>query len=70
MAEEDSEGLWNREDELPVRVGEQELLVEVFGKQKGSLLRTGRTEAVQVPAQGVEALTRKGVEIFQTECGV
>jgi hypothetical protein len=62
VTEEDAEGLGNREDELPVREAEQELLVEVFGKQEGSLLRTGRTEG--------EDLTRKGAEIFQTACGV
>ena len=50
------------ENELPVRELEEELLVEVFGKQKGSLLRAGRTE--------IKALTRKGAEVFQTACGI
>ena len=34
MSKEDSEGLGNREDELPVREGEEELLVKVFGEQR------------------------------------
>ena len=54
MAEEDSEGLGNREDELPVREGEQQLLVEIFGEQKGAFLGAGRAKAVQLPALGIE----------------
>ena len=59
MTEEDSEGLGDREDELPVREGEEELFVQVFGKQEGTFLRARRAK--------VEALARKRAEILQ-EC--
>jgi hypothetical protein len=38
IAEKDPEGLGQREDELPVRQGEQQVLVEVLGEQQGPLL--------------------------------
>ena len=41
------------------------MLVEVFGKQEGTFLRAGRTEAVQLPALGVEALTGKRTKILE-----
>ena len=50
---------------MPVREGEQELFVQVFGKQEGTFLRAGRTEAVQLPALGVEALTGKRTKILE-----
>jgi hypothetical protein len=34
VTEKDSQGFGNREDELSVREGEEELLVEVFSEQK------------------------------------
>jgi hypothetical protein len=48
-----------------VRQGEQVLLVEVFGEQKGSLLRAGRAEAVQWPALGIESFAGKRTEILE-----
>jgi hypothetical protein len=62
MAEEYTESLGKGEDELAVREIEQELLVEVFGKQKSSLLRTGRTE--------VESFARKRSEILEAAFGI
>jgi len=42
---------------LPVRQGEEELLVEVFGKQEGTFLRAGGTQ--------IEALAGKGAKILK-----
>ena len=42
---------------MPVREGEEELFVQVFGKQEGTFLRAGRTE--------VEALTGKRTKILE-----
>ena len=48
----------DREDELSVREHEEELLVEVFGEQKGLLLRAGGTE--------VKGLAGKRAEILES----
>ena len=42
---------------MPVRESEQELFVQVFGKQEGAFLRAGRAE--------VESFTRKRSEILE-----
>jgi hypothetical protein len=55
---------------LPVREGEQELLVEVFGKQKGSLLGAGRAKAVQLPALGIESFAGKRTKILEAAFGI
>ena len=38
VAKEDPKGLGQREDELPMGKGEQQVLVEVLGEEKGPLL--------------------------------
>ena len=62
MAEEDSEGLGNREDELPVREGEQQLLVEIFGEQKGACLGAGRAK--------IESFAGKRTKILEAAFGI
>jgi hypothetical protein len=56
VAEEDPKSFRDGEDELSVRECEEELLVEVFGEQKGSLLRAGRAK--------VESLAGKRTKIL------
>ena len=49
--------LGEREDELSVRQGKEQLLVEVLREEKGPLLAAGRAE--------VETPTREGAEVLQ-----
>jgi hypothetical protein len=44
--------------------GEQQVLVEVLGKEKGPLLAAGRAEAVRWPAQGVKPAAREWAEVL------
>ena len=62
VTEEDSQGFGNGADELPVREGEQELFVQVFGKQEGTFLGTGRAE--------VETFTGKRTKILESAFGI
>ena len=41
MAEEHSQGFWKGEDELSMRKTEEYFLIQVFGKEKCSLLAAG-----------------------------
>jgi len=62
ITQEDPQGLGQGEDELPVREGEQQLLIEVLGEQECSLLAAGWTE--------VGALAGKGTEVLVAAFGV
>ena len=62
VAEEDPKSFRDGEDELSVRECEEELLVEVFGEQKGSLLRAGRAK--------VESLAGKRTKILEAACRI
>jgi hypothetical protein len=62
VTEEDAEGLWDGEDELPMGKVEEELFVEVLGEQEGAFLRAGRAE--------VESFARKRSEILEAAFGI
>jgi len=62
VAEKDPQGLGDREDELPVRELEEEMLVEVFGEQEGAFLGAGRAE--------IEPFAGKGTKVFETAFGI
>ena len=44
VSEEHPRGLGQREDELPVGKGEQQVLIEVLGEEKGPFLAAGRAQ--------------------------
>src|SRR5208337_3096588 len=56
VAEKDPEGLGQREDELPMRQGKQQVLIEVLGEQQGSLLAAGGAEEESLAREGAEVL--------------
>jgi hypothetical protein len=74
VAEEDAQHLGKREDEplggllhrLSMRQPQQELLVHVLAQKQGALLRTGRAEAVQWPAQGMEHAAAERAKVLQS----
>ena len=70
VTEEDPKSFGDREDKLSVGKGEQQVLVEVLGEEKGPLLAAGRTQAVQWPALGVKPTTREGAEVLKAALGV
>jgi len=57
VAEEQTQDLRNRPDELPVGQGKQQVLIEVLGEQEGPLLTAGRTQ--------VNPSARNRAEVFQ-----
>jgi hypothetical protein len=69
VSEEDTQDLGQREDELPVRQPQQELLVHVLAQKQGALLRTGGTKAVPWPAQGMEDAAAEGPKVLQSAVG-
>jgi hypothetical protein len=60
ITQEDPQGLGQGEDELPVREGEQQLLIEVLGEQECSLLAAGWTEVGAI-CRKRDGSTRDGI---------
>jgi hypothetical protein len=62
MTEIGSQELWESEDELPVRQGQQEPVLHVLREQEGSFLGAGRAE--------IEPLTGEWPEVFELAVGI